>query len=316
MYKTSSHSSVDQIKQITVAITLKSREPTIRSNVRKTQSVFRTVDLRIYPTKSCRGISIQISFLTKRNLDLDRRWVSVDAETSKYDLSALLQSKREVADDRTCRFITIREISELTLIDIVFASLSETTSSKQSPNGAGDAENLVISIRHTDKRVRVPARPTDEWLKENTDLLDVNIREYDTDAYDYRNTINDIFTDFSKKPVKLVYKGPTPRILRGNGAPDILGREQRTNFLDVLPLLIENEASIEELNGRLRSKGYGETTVELFQANNIFRGATIFLSLEDDRAPKGLKWIFVADCANYQPKRRTKDGNRGVARRR
>ena len=41
------------------------------------------VDLRIYPIKSCRGISIKKSFLTKRGLDLDRRWMFVDAETFK-----------------------------------------------------------------------------------------------------------------------------------------------------------------------------------------------------------------------------------------
>ena len=40
-------------------------------------------ELRIYPIKSCRGISIKKSFLTKRGLDLDRRWMFVDAETLK-----------------------------------------------------------------------------------------------------------------------------------------------------------------------------------------------------------------------------------------
>jgi uncharacterized protein YcbX len=40
-------------------------------------------DLRIYPIKSCRGISIRKSFLTKHGLDLDRRWMFVDAENLK-----------------------------------------------------------------------------------------------------------------------------------------------------------------------------------------------------------------------------------------
>ena len=102
---------------------------------------------------------------------------------------------------------------------------------------------------------------------QHTDLLDVNIWEYDTSAYAYRNTIDDVFTNFFKKPVKLVYKGPTPRILWGNGAPDILGREQSTNFPDILPLLIANEASIVELNSRLRSKGHCEITIERLPPN-------------------------------------------------
>jgi len=41
------------------------------------------VDLFIYPIKSCRGISVEKSFLTKQGLDLDRRWMFVDAKTSK-----------------------------------------------------------------------------------------------------------------------------------------------------------------------------------------------------------------------------------------
>jgi hypothetical protein len=48
------------------------------------------VDLRIYPIKSCRGISVNKSYLTKRGLDLDRRWMFVDAETLKYEFNCCL----------------------------------------------------------------------------------------------------------------------------------------------------------------------------------------------------------------------------------
>ncbi|KAG0650426.1 amidoxime reducing component 2 [Hyphodiscus hymeniophilus] len=231
-----------------------------------TATVTEIADLRIYPIKSCRGISIRKSFLTKRGLDLDRRWMFVDAKTLK--------------------FITIRDISELTLIDTAFASTFERDTSASSPNGIEDAENLVISIRNTDKKVMVPARPTQEWLDQNTDLLQVNIWEYDTDGYVYHDKINRIFTEFFGKPVKLVYKGPTPRILTGNGAPDVLGRVESTNFPDVLPLLIVNEASIRELNSRLRQKGHAAITIERFRPNIIVRGATTFESPQESQAPR------------------------------
>ncbi|KAE9379708.1 hypothetical protein N431DRAFT_365008 [Stipitochalara longipes BDJ] len=223
-------------------------------------------DLQIYPIKSCRGISIRKSFLTKRGLDLDRRWMFVDAETLK--------------------FITIRDISELTLIDTAFASTSETSASGPSPSSpfGSDAEFLVISIRNTDKRVMVPARPTSAWLEQNTELLEVNVWEYDTDAYAYSSSVNSVFTDFFKREVKLVYKGPTPRILRGNGAPNVLGRKESTNFPDVLPLLIANEASIKELNSRLREKGHNDITIERFRPNIIVRGFDS--SKVEDKAPK------------------------------
>lgn len=167
-------------------------------------------------------------------------------------------------DGSTKKFITIRDISELTLIDTAFASANST--------GSEDDEFLVISIRNTDKKVMVPARPTENWLKDNTTLTQVDIWEYDTDGYVYQDEINNVFTDFFKKPVKLVYKGPTPRVLRGNGAPEILGREQYTNFPDVLPILIANEASIQELNSRLKEKGVDEITIERFRPNIVVKG--------------------------------------------
>lgn len=176
--------------------------------------------------------------------------------------------------NQVSRFITIRDISELTLIDTAFAA----TSSEE------DGEQLVISIRNTDKKVMVPARPTSEWLKQNTSMVSVNIWEYDTDGYAYSDSINSVFTEFFNKKVKLVYKGPTPRILRGNGAPDVLGREESTNFPDVLPLQIANDGSIKELNSRLKEKGHDEITIERFRPNIIVRGYDS--SKPEDTAPK------------------------------
>jgi len=46
-------------------------------------AVSEVTELRVYPIKSCRGISIKKSYLTKRGLDLDRMWMFVDAETLK-----------------------------------------------------------------------------------------------------------------------------------------------------------------------------------------------------------------------------------------
>lgn len=163
----------------------------------------------------------------------------------------------------------------MTLIDTALTSTSDTSPSgpsASSPLGREDAEYLAISIHNTDKKVLVPARPTQSWLDANTDLLSVEIWENDTDGYAYKNDVNEIFTNFFDKKVKLVYKGPTPRILRGNGAPEALGREESTNFPDVLPLQIANEASIRELNSRLKEKGHEEITIERFRPNIIVRG--------------------------------------------
>jgi uncharacterized protein YcbX len=93
-----------------------------------------------------------------------------------------------------------------------------------------------------------------------------------------------VFTDFFKRDVRLVYKGPTSRILRGNGAPDVLGREESTNFPDVLPLLIVKERSVWEFNSRLKEKGHDEIMIERFWLNIIGRGFDS--EIPEDKAPK------------------------------
>ena len=206
-------------------------------------------DLRIYPIKSCRGLSVRSTLLTRQGLDLDRRWMFVDADTN--------------------RFITIRDVSEMTLIDTAFAS-----SSQPSESGGHDDLALVISIRDTAARVTVPARPTQHWLDQNTTLSPVTIWHANTDGYVYSSSINSVFSSFLNRDVALVYKGPTPRVPGGNGAPRLLGREESVNFPDMMPLQIANEASIHELNRRLAAKGADQITIERFRPNIIVRGAT------------------------------------------
>lgn len=93
-----------------------------------------------------------------------------------------------------------------------------------------------------------------------------------------------------------MYKGPERRILRGNGAPEILGREQDTYFPDVHPVLIASAASIEELNARLVKGGNEAITIERFRPNIVVTGDVPW---EED------SWKVVRIVGN------DKDGKRG-----
>ena len=200
-------------------------------------TVSEIVELRIYPIKSCRGISIDRTTLTRQGLDLDRRWMFVDAK------------KRE--------FITIRQKSQMTLIDTAISA---------------DGQELTISIHGTDKSVTVPARPTAQWLAANTKLQQVEIWGHQTDGYEYGDDVNAVFTDFFGNNVSLIYKGPTPRICQGNGSARFLGREETVNFPDVLPVQIASQSSLQELNARLVEKGADVLTIERFRPNIIIKG--------------------------------------------
>lgn len=204
-------------------------------------TVSEIVELRIYPIKSCRGLSIPSAQLTTSGLHLDRQWMFVDEDN---------------------KFVTIRQKPQMTLVNTSIDSANE---------------QLVITVGDDKtKQISVPLYPTPDWLKENAKPVIVNIWEYDTEAYMYTDPqIQALFRDFigEGKPVSLVMKDPhVPRICGGNGAPDVLGRKATVNFPDVLPLQIASASSLEELNGRLADKGHTAITVERFRPNIIIRG--------------------------------------------
>ena len=204
-------------------------------------TVSEITSLRIYPIKSCRGISVPSSTITKQGLTLDRRWMFVDANN---------------------KFITIRQKPQMTLINTAIDY---------------DTEQLVITIGDDqNKQVKVPLYPSEEWLKENAKAVVVDIWENDTEAFAYTDPkINALFREYigEGEDVSLVVKDPHhPRIARGNADPKVLGRTVDVNFPDVLPIQIATEASIDELNSRLKAKGEEAITIERFRPNIIVKG--------------------------------------------
>ncbi|RLL96812.1 hypothetical protein CFD26_105795 [Aspergillus turcosus] len=235
------------------------------------QTTSEIVSLRIYPIKSCRGFEITKTNLRLQGLDLDRQWMFVDAKTHE--------------------FLTIRQIPQMTLIN---TALSE------------DGNSLLLSITGSDEKIQIPARPDPAWLAAHTTLSQVKIWDTVTDGHVYGDAVNAPFCRFLNRDVCLVYKGPTPRILQGNGDPRLLGREQSTNFPDVHPVLIASEASLAELNQRLLRNGAEPITVERFRANIIIRGSVPWaedswktVRISSERGQE-LDFDVVARCARCQ----------------
>ncbi|KAL4945665.1 hypothetical protein BDV06DRAFT_16587 [Aspergillus oleicola] len=207
-----------------------------KSSQKSTQKPSEIISLRIYPIKSCRGFETTSTTQCMTGLDLDRRWM--------------------IVDEKTHVFLTIRQIPEMTLI-----------------NTGVNGEDLVISIEK--ESIAIPSHPSPGWLKSNAALAnDIKIWDTTTDGYIYNPSIgiNQLLSRFLNRSVVLVYKGPSPRILKGNGDPRVLGRVQNTNFPDVLPVLIASQTSIDELNSRLSRQGHQEISIERFRPNIIIRG--------------------------------------------
>lgn len=202
------------------------------------------VSLRIYPIKSCRGIEIGKTRIKRMGLTLDRNWMFIDKADRK--------------------FLTIRSDPSMTLID---TKIVEDDATKQ--------QMLVVSIHDKEENVTIPAFPSKDWLEENTTLSTVEIWEANTDGYEYSTAINQIFSDFFRKDVALIYKGPTPRFTAVNGQKELYGQDIPHHFADVMSLQVASQASINDLNRRLKDKPAANTaalTIERFRPNIIVRG--------------------------------------------
>lgn len=195
------------------------------------------IGLRVYPIKSCRGFDVKSAHLLRTGLDLDRNWMFISAETRE--------------------FLTIRSNPNMTLIRTAFDS---------------DTDTLNIFIQNN-KIADIPAHPTTEWLRCNTELKKAGIWGEQTDAWEYKSTLTQPFSEFLGADVRLLYKGPTPRVLRGCGAPKLLGRTEATKFADMMPVLVVSMVSIRELNARLVGIGEKEIGIERFRPNIIIRGS-------------------------------------------
>ncbi|KAJ6008113.1 MOSC N-terminal beta barrel [Penicillium herquei] len=211
----------------------------------------------MYPIKSCRGFEVQQATLKEHGLALDRRWMIIDS------------SKKN-------EFITIRQNAKMTLIKTGLSDdgqeLIITVPSPESESTIlTNLDSIPIEKNYT-TTIRIPAYPTPEWLQANTTIANVNIWGEDTDGYIYAENINAVFSAFLDRPVALVYKGPTPRIVQGNGAPKVIGRVQTIGFPDEFPVLIASEASLKELNTRLRVANADPITVERFRPNIVVKG--------------------------------------------
>ncbi|PYI13370.1 hypothetical protein BO99DRAFT_427138 [Aspergillus violaceofuscus CBS 115571] len=276
---------------------------TLRRGHQRPKQSHEIVALRVYPIKSCRGLTLPRTKLLQHGLDLDRRWMIVDATTHE--------------------FLTIRTNPRMTLITTALTTSTSTSTTSFSSETAQDNSPLDLTIslpaastQHPAAKITIPAHPTPTWLAQNTTLAsDIKIWDTTTDGYIYKPEINAPIGDFLGREVALVYKGPTPRILQGNGAPRLLGREQSTNFPDVHPVLIASEASLGELNERLVKQGEAAITVERFRPNVVVRGQvaweedtwkTVRVVAESEGQAagigtgKGLELDIVARCARCQ----------------
>ena len=198
-------------------------------------------------------------------------------------------------------FLTIRNASKMTLIRPSYDAASDTlTITAPSPSPSATSTTLTL---------RIPAHPSAQYLAANTTIRDVKIWNQWTPAHVYAASLTEPFTAFFGHDVRLAYKPPsspadttaaddtattmTPRALRSNGAPSVLGRAASTCFPDLMPMLLSSGASLAELNSRLAAQGEAAIDVRRFRPNVVVRGTEAGAWDED-------RWKVVEICAGEE----------------
>jgi uncharacterized protein YcbX len=191
--------------------------------------------LFVYPVKSCAGIEVQEALLTETGLDLDRAWMVVDD---------------------TGEFVSQREYPRMALIRPEF---KRSDLILRAPGML--ALHLHIDSVERATRVRV-------WDDEVA-------------AYDMGDIAAQWLTDF----LSLTEQGlpaanaPRFRVVRFDPEHKRLssmkwtgGKEALNQFSDGFPLLLLGQASLDELNQRLKAAGQAAIGIERFRPNIVLSG--------------------------------------------
>ena len=150
-----------------------------------------------------------------------------------------------------------------------------------------DEKNQFITLRNFSKLAEIKTAVQGPFLHlylgDNKILIDINQDcEVIEEVRVWRDTfsagvedksVNESLSDFLNKTVKLVrYQKQSFRDLK-NAATDAV---RHTMFSDSRPLLLTNQASLDDLNQKLRQQGYAESVMERFRPNIVVEGFTAF----------------------------------------
>ena len=219
-----------------------------------------------YPVKSCAGISHEQSLVSQAGLPFDRHWVIVD---------------------QAGVFMTQRTCPRMALIKPVL-----------------DPFHLTLNA------ISIPAISVPLQLPADTPVaVPVRIWQADTTGFDEGNAVAQWLSDFLQTPCRLLRVHPAAARIASpshvdswidknrNWAAGFPARHEFA-FADGFPLLIANQASLDELNRQLGAKKQPPVPMDRFRPNIVLQG----LEAYDEDYLLGMRvgaltFAFVKPCA-------------------
>jgi len=225
----------------------------------------RILSLHIYPLKSCAGIDLNESPIDRAGLAWDRRWMLIGADG----------------------FMTQRQWPAMALIRPALTAGALRLSAPGMPDldvpldGSGLASEVEqVGVWKDTIAARRESEEAARWFSE---FLDTPCRLYKVDTA-------------ASRPAKLDWVG---RWLEAHPElADSFAGDHYFGFADGFPLLVANQASLDDLNARLQAKGAAAVPMDRFRPNIVVQGE--WEAYEEDHTAMietvGVKMAFVKPC--------------------
>lgn len=226
----------------------------------------RILSLHIYPIKSCAGIDLSESPVDRAGLAYDRRWMLISADG---------------------QFMTQRQWPAMALIRTAITA----NALRVSAPGMADLEVPL------DGSALLPGTESVEvW----SDTISAQRESAAAGLW---------FSDFLKTPCRLYKVGA---VAERTAKPDWVSRwleshpdlaepfagSHHFGFADGFPLLVANQASLDDLNARLQAKGVAPVTMDRFRPNIVVEGE--WEAFEEDQTAMitaaQVRMAFVKPC--------------------
>ena len=226
--------------------------------------------IHVHPIKSLRAVNVPSTRLTNLGLAGDRTLMLVrpSSSTGKY------------------RFVTQRQCPKLATINASLPTGMDNNLTKITLSHDESNQSIAVDITPSsllNNHVRYNAGLWDDTVQV-VDLGDEASSFFQSILTSYKHTDDDT-DDYSD--IRLVAQIPNQerRVDERYCPPatiDIFGRVPKVSLTDGFPILIASEASLKELNRRLKSKSKPAININRFRANIVIKGDSLKAFEEDE----------------------------------